>query len=66
MAYSLNDKISSFLAKQGVEGAKVFEGLIRIPFPKGGEYRCSLQGVVPKEKLLQIAAEYKAKVESAA
>lgn len=65
MAYSLDDKIASYLEQQGVSGARVHETIIIIPTPMGELHR-RIQSVINSTKLDVIVAEYKALMENAA
>lgn len=66
MAYSLTDKITTYLADHGIEGATIREMVIAVPHPSGGEIHRRVDGLVTTEKLDAIIAEIKKHRENAA
>ena len=58
MPYNLCQKITNYLKEQGIEGARVQESIIVLP-TETGEFHRRIVGVVTKDKLDSIVAEYR-------
>ena len=58
MAYSLDDKITSYLENHGVTGARLLDAVIVLPLEKGEMHR-RITGVITSEKLDSLIEEYR-------
>lgn len=66
MTYSLDDKITSYLARNGIQNARVLESVIVLPLENGGEFHRKIRGVITSTKLDAIIADYRSATENAA